>query len=420
MRNVEWWTALLAGVSARGQTTANGWPAPVGDDAGSGVTRDASSASRLRRMARLPPLAVMILVPFAEIGGLSAACPAFAQTPSFPLSWEAPPQCPEQGYVRSTVEQLLAGGASQWARVEAHARVERGEGPEHGAGAVWRVRLTTVRAGVAGERVVESTSCRSLADATALIVALTVDPEHVAPVALLAGTTPTTSTLGAAAEASPPPTASARAKEAPASLRGPPPASRVAILAQASGDSGILPQPMYGFTAAAAIMFGAFRVEGYGSYEPAQSLTLPVLASSSGDVQLVAGGLRGCLVPWRSWLEIAGCSGLEVADMHVHVQSPGMPTVGLSTGLPPGSSAGPSAGPVIAGGVGASTTGDSIAISATVSARAAWRLTPSLGLIMDAGLAFPLWRQSLGVTAVALSQPPALEGRAAIGPELRF
>ncbi len=43
IRNMECWTALLAGVAACGQTSANG--APVGDDAGPGVTQDASGGA---------------------------------------------------------------------------------------------------------------------------------------------------------------------------------------------------------------------------------------------------------------------------------------------------------------------------------------------------------------------------------------
>jgi hypothetical protein len=105
------------------------------------------------------------------IGALPAA---LGQSRSFSIAWDAPAGCPDEAYVRASVEQLLAGGGPVPAHVDARARVERGAGEQ------WRVRLTTVREGATGERVVESGSCRSLADATALIVALTIDPERVA------------------------------------------------------------------------------------------------------------------------------------------------------------------------------------------------------------------------------------------------
>src|SRR5262245_48356488 len=109
---------------------------------------------------------------FAAGGAASGTtATALAQPPSFSLTWQAPAECPDQTYVRGEVEQLLAGGEPRPVHVDARARIERANERD------WRVWLTTTRDGITGERTVESDSCRSLADATALIVALAIDPD---------------------------------------------------------------------------------------------------------------------------------------------------------------------------------------------------------------------------------------------------
>lgn len=348
--------------------------------------------------SRLP-----ILAPIAA-AGLSPA--ALAQTPTFSLAWDAPTQCPSQAYVRSAVEPLVAGARSSAPHVDARARVGRC------AGDSWCVRLTTVRDGTTAERVVQSTSCRSLAEATAVILAVTIDPERApepektgaapgasdAPVSLTPRSRPVPAT---------PSIELAPAKEMPAASKAEPPSSHVGILAQASSDLGALPQLAYGFTLGAALMLGDFRLEGYAARWAAPTASGDSLPTTGANVQLTVGGLRGCVVPWRSSLEISGCSGLELGDLHT--------------------AASPGTGPMIIGGtlltaVAASATPvDRLWVSLTTSARAFWRLTPAFGLALDIGLALPLRRDALALGPQGtVGEPAWVAGRVSVGPEARF
>ena len=175
------------------------------------------------RHSRLRAAALLALVLPAVAA--TALPKALAQTGSFSLSWQAPAECPDETHVRRAVEQLLGEGPPPPAHVSAHAVVE------HTSSGHWNVRLTTVRDGAPGERVVESESCQSLADATALILALTIDPERVAARAPGAASAPASSTVAPAAPsasaaapapASASPTAPPAASPAPAPSAAPP------------------------------------------------------------------------------------------------------------------------------------------------------------------------------------------------------
>jgi hypothetical protein len=362
----------------------------------------------------------------AALAFLLVALPdALGQPTSSVIAWDAPfRECPDEAYVRSAVAQLLAGDASPAVRVEAHARVA------HVAGAQWQVHLTTKREGATGERVFESTSCRSLADATALIVALTIDPQRVAanrpepppapappgsaapapppsatPPGPSAAPAPAPAPAPASAPVPPPAPVPAPAPPpvpapAPAPSPAPPPTSAseplpafpVAVFASLSGDLGTLPQTAYGFSLGAALLFRTFRLEGYGAYWPAQTAHAASAPAFGGDVYLADGGLRGCWLPWRSTIEIAACAGLELGDLH-------------GQGL----------------GVRSPQPNDGIWFAATALGRASWRVTSSFGLFVEVGLAVPFFRDTFSLDDIGtVHQAGIVEGRASLGPELRF
>jgi hypothetical protein len=79
------------------------------------------------------------------------------------LSWEAPPECPIADKVLEQATKDIARDAPLL--IDARAVVENG-------GANWVVRLHTMRAGIAGERVIEASSCTGAADATAVVLSL--------------------------------------------------------------------------------------------------------------------------------------------------------------------------------------------------------------------------------------------------------
>lgn len=90
------------------------------------------------------------------------------------LSWQAPSGCPSAAEVRAEIARLLGGAIGGFAggRLQARAVVTQGQ--------VWAVVLETESSGQGGQRSLEAGSCAELANATALIIALMIDPDAVA------------------------------------------------------------------------------------------------------------------------------------------------------------------------------------------------------------------------------------------------
>jgi len=61
------------------------------------------------------------------------------------------------------------------------------------------------------------------------------------------------------------------------------------------------------------------------------------------------------------------------------------------------------------------------AFIATALGRASWRFAPSFGLFVEVGLAFPFIRDTFELDDIGtIHQAGPVEGRASLGPELRF
>ncbi|MCB9611040.1 MAG: hypothetical protein H6721_02265 [Sandaracinus sp.] len=97
---------------------------------------------------------------------LLVSCVAVPASADF--SWSAPEECPSEAVLRGEVERLLGGPLGD-DTPDVRARVSR-------RGESWRLRL---RVGTEGERRLEARTCTLLAEATALIVALAIDPVRV-------------------------------------------------------------------------------------------------------------------------------------------------------------------------------------------------------------------------------------------------
>jgi hypothetical protein len=349
-------------------------------------------------MPRSWPARALLAALTAAAGVLGTLSTARSQTESFTITWDAPAaDCPDQAYVRRGVEQLLGEGGPPPARVEADARVE------HLDDGQWRVNLATLREGERGGRTLESTSCRSLADATALIVALTIDPERVAAhrtstltpeeiASALAPDKPGTGSVSFSPSASSAPSASlAESPRVAAAAASPVP---LAVLAGLSGDVGTLPHPAYGLTLGAAFLWKRLRLEGYGAYWSSQAgQAVGGSAGEGGDFFLADGGLRGCWLPVLGRLEIAACPGLELGVLH-------------GQGV----------------GVNEPLSQNSVWVAATALGRISWRIAPSLAVYLEAGIALPLRRDvfDIDVAQNLVHEAGVVEGRASLGPELRF
>jgi hypothetical protein len=106
---------------------------------------------------------------------LGNACPVHASEPgTFIFSWQAPASCPSREDLSAAIARLLGGDirVPQGGDIRARAVVAHGQ--------TWSVAIETELAGRPGQRSIEAASCQDLADATALIIALMIDPDAVA------------------------------------------------------------------------------------------------------------------------------------------------------------------------------------------------------------------------------------------------
>ncbi len=359
------------------------------------------------RTLRCGPLAAAVLL--LRAGSVGAA------PISFSLTWDAPAECPDSKYLRAEVETLLAGAPPTLVGVTARAEVH------HRDDGSWTVRLRTDREGTVGERSLEADSCRSLADATALVVALTIDPAHVAsaaePPSAPAPATTSASAPAPSPSASPPlpspapsevprradvahlPTGAPNATGA-TGARGSRP--RWAVFPAIAGDLGTLPHLAYGFSLSGSVMVGRFRGELYGAFWPNQTAhgqgTIP--QADGGTVELVDGGMRACApTPDQSLplqrIELSPCAGLEAGGLR-----------GKGVNLAP------------------ALTRTSLWLAVTLDARAVVRLSRSWGIGLDVEAVVPLRRDvftfGAGPSAPTIHEAGIIEGRAWMGPELRF
>ena len=92
------------------------------------------------------------------------------------IDWRAPSGCPDRFWVQRDVYRLLGGKDRGLGAAHLSARadvVERADGR-------WQVVLSTLRAGRRGKRELTAESCAAVASATALIVAMMIDPHAIA------------------------------------------------------------------------------------------------------------------------------------------------------------------------------------------------------------------------------------------------
>lgn len=233
------------------------------------------------------------------------AHPALADPKRTPiaLEWEAPASCPDRSQAIHKIEQLLRGPAEADEPVAARVEIKSIEN------ARWSVRLLVTQAsGGTGERYFEGASCERVADAVALILALTIDPVAVA-----------------AASSEPPAPIEPKAKPAPRvvtppSRPRPRPRPRpdesertevhgIAGL-RAAGDVGTLPAPTMGVGAVFDLVIGRARLEADGT------AWLPRTADadregSGAEVGLLSAALHGCVALLWTSVVVDACFGGE-------------------------------------------------------------------------------------------------------------
>jgi hypothetical protein len=224
---------------------------------------------------------------------LTRAFPARAEAPgTFSLEWLAPADCPSSRQVEAEIARLLGGPAHGPAGDDLRVRASVGHNR------LWSVTLETSSGTSNGRRTLSATTCEGLANATALIVALIIDPNAVAEHSREAEKTEQKAPATPVAE---PPTA--------------PRARTINVLAGlgATGSLGALPSPDLGLGAGLGLSGPLWRIEARVAYSTwwVKSSTMVDPAGAYGRFRLLTAMLAGCLISHRSSFDWGACLDFE-------------------------------------------------------------------------------------------------------------
>lgn len=242
------------------------------------------------------------------------------------LRWEAPAGCPDEAQLRERLDGMLARASPERRdapQLRAHARVQ-----ETSPGRFTLALEITTRDGVSA-RAIEAASCVELADATALLIAMMIDPAaaiDAEPPPLPPPPPPPPTDVPEETEPSPPPTTEAPPTEHAPEEAAPhppperPPATRAAIGADLALGGAGLPGFGAGFGLSVAVLRTHLRGELFGRTHLPRTRALPGLEEGGAAVryQLAGGGVRGCgvgRVGARARVELFGCLGVELGAM---------------------------------------------------------------------------------------------------------
>jgi hypothetical protein len=263
---------------------------------------------------------------------------AFAEAPGpVDLRWDAPVQCPPHRAVMDRVRALAGTTPGTHGPIRADARVESARDGRGGL----RLTLTVHYGQTSGTRVITSSSCDDLAGATAVAISLLLGgdfgEETGSTGGAASGSAPGTSAHGSAGaapasgEPHPPPSHGGEPADSPRTghteeTRSALPARRWHIDVRAPTllvDVGSLPHAGFGFGAAAAFRYDAFRVALGGALWLSQTVT-----NDDGPSPTGAGfdrwslDLAGCRAWTAGIMEVAPCMSLSVDDVSARGTGP--------------------------------------------------------------------------------------------------
>lgn len=215
----------------------------------------------------------------------------------FSLTWNAPEECPSRTEVEAEIAGLLGGVVRERDALSIEAVAEHNDR--------WSVSIETASQAGTGHRRLQAETCKALASATALIVALMIDPDAVA---------------ARAEEPSPPPPLPVPPPLAPSPspTPAPPPSPRRPITAfiglGGAIHMGALPSPDFALGASGGIARSSWRLELAIGYDPARVASDPVSGPQGpyGQFQLVWGAVAGCLTRQAGLVGAGICGDAEV------------------------------------------------------------------------------------------------------------
>lgn len=357
--------------------------------------------------------------------GAWAARARGTEAPSWRLEWDAPASCPDAASVRRSIARLLGGGGDAGAPLGARVVVARASlGGWHG-------ELATTQGGVTARRSFDGTTCKDVADATALVVALMIEPRAASPIAPFAPSPAPSSGAGSAPVAEPPSGISTRedasspATQAPAagaSTNAPPPPGAFApdstkstptsphakeqptaparrrelggfALAEVRGGLGTLPALGFGVGLGGGLDYRRLRLRVEGVYWPLADTRLAELPSADVRVDLIAADASICGALLRTAALSAGpCASFEAGRMHARVT-----------------------------GVTSPSSGDSLWMAATAGGYASLLVVGPFAVALDLNALVPVSSVRFQIQGLGVAyQPAQVEGRATLSGEVRF
>jgi hypothetical protein len=311
------------------------------------------------------------------------ASPLLAQSlpiPALTFEWSAPPECPSSAEVLAETQRLLGG--TQPPRSGEH-WTARAFASREGA---WSVSIETSSASGPHWRTLHAQTCRGLADATALILALAINPEALAAAA----------SAPPAKSSSTPPTPPAMV---PTPSAAPSRSTKHAIHFSLGGSvavsSGILPAIDYGVGVAVAARVDSILLE-LSAHDWLRPVAVTIPGSTAGGTfGLVSGTLYACNAFRIGAIEIGPCAQIDVGRIEATGFAVTKPITRAALWLAAG-----------AGAIGV----------ARLTASGTWTIPIHLDLLV------PLERSAFviqNVPGVVYHQPP-IAGRAGIELEYRF
>jgi hypothetical protein len=230
------------------------------------------------------------LLGLAAVLSLTISQSAYGQKPgTFTLSWQGPAGCPSRDELYVEIARLLGGDirVPQDGTLKARSLVTHQQ--------TWAVTIETELAGRAGHRFIEAASCQDLANATALIIALMIDPDAVAAHATEPGLIAATSATVATPRKEPSPI-------------------EVLLGIHTAFSHGTLPSLDAGLGAGVGLAGRYWRLELRGTYglRRDQKAAVSTPPGAYGQFNFVAGALVGCFNLGHASLGYGPCADAEL------------------------------------------------------------------------------------------------------------
>jgi hypothetical protein len=326
----------------------------------------------------------------------SLAQPAAA--PPVELAWEAPRGCPDAARILGEIARLLATTQPGPHRKRVRASAQ----PRRTADGGWRLQLV-IRddGGETARRTLADRSCAVIADATALIVAIAIDPTIQMTGAPAAAPAPPAPPAPASPEPALAPTPAGAAapdlqveRSLPAPAAAPPLFSRPRLAAGVfgMGRQGVLPGFDGGAGLSAAYMAGSWRLDLAAGYVFPSDVYLTSSPDAGARLWQWWLALAPCRAPRRVRFEFPVCAGVEGGALH-------------GRGI---------------GGTVAPADGRQPWLALTAGAGAIWMVDYNVAVRLAAAAALAVLRPAFDLGSEAVHRTGVLSGRVTLGAEWRF